>query len=202
MKKSFLLNGKFCCASLASALTMLLTFAFIRDPRVDTISNIGLDHRVLFFFLCLLLALATGQNMIYMFRRVDYRHRFMEVIVWILCAGIVVASLTTTKHSRAETFVHWGGALLYIAYLPLVLLWVGLWRVIKRGEKRLLIPIVIVHGINTLDIVYMAVSFVRDGPHVGKNGVMELIPMCLTLLALLMVNNTAWFTNQDKLKDI
>lgn len=198
--KKFLLSEKICFSSLTAAFVMMLTFAFIKDPREFTISTIGLDHRVLFFFLCLLMAWAVLLNMYYFFDRVKLGGRGCRILTWIMCLGIVAAALTTTKRTEFETAVHWTGAMLFIACIPLVILYIGIRRII-RGEKKILIPVIFFHSVYCCDIGYMLVSFVRQGPHIGKNGIMEILPLGLTFIILLLANNTGLFMNQKKGRD-
>lgn len=197
--KHKLFGEKACFASLVGALVMLYTFAFISNPMVDTISNIGLNYRVMFFFLCLVLAYSTCINMLYFYNRVNFKHTWFNVLTYICTFAMVVASLTTTKVSNAQTVVHWTSAMMYISAVPVLMLWVECFRIYKRKEKKMIIPILVFHGINTVDIAYMLYSFIKFGPHEGKNGLMEIIPITVTILMLMVYNNTTWFTSEDKI---
>ncbi|GEM_PF-6286527 len=198
----FISGERMCFSSLCAAIVMLWTFAFIKSPKYYTISTIGLEHRVMFFFLCLLLTYSTLINMIYYMKRINYNHNFFTVLVWICCIGMTLCSFTTTKGSRAGAVFHWTTALLYIAVVPLLMMWLSLYRIFKRKEKLIWLPMLIIHGIDSVDVILMSISFATEGLTKGKNGIMEIIPMTLQLIALIIANNTNLFTKKQYIKDI
>lgn len=193
--KDFLLGEKCCLASLFAAFTMLFTFAFIKDPRVFTISNIGaLYHPAMFAVLCFLMAFAALVNMLRFFRRVGYDYKIVTVITFICCLAMCITAFTSSigSETKAERIIHWTTALLYMSVNPLIVMSCGIYRIIK-GNRKIIFTVVFFHSILLVILVIMLVSFARYGAQEGKNGIIEILPTGIFYLILFLGNNTRLF---------
>lgn len=198
----FFITGDILPSSLlALSAGMLFVFAFIHDPAQFTISLIGTEHPVLFFFTCAAMSFATLINVLRLFRSSGVESDALRLITYASNGAMVLASVTSSaEYVRGLTELHWFCAVMFMAVNPLMLLVCALKR-IKRGEKKCKAVIAVFLPVYLCDIIYILSSVFSYGAMDGKNGIMELIPIFSTMALLYLFNFTPFLSERDALNE-
>ena len=178
----------FCLVNLIIGLSFITFYTFLKNPRLYTASMIGLDFPWCFRLWGIWASLSVFTNTMYMYSKYDYYSR-----IGIICGSIGSAAIFVTINvpSAGENLVptmrcisHWTGALVFAfgCAVPMVTF---LLSKTKSKDKKFSIMFFAFVAI----LVTMLVLLVT----VGKDGVIESLPMWAAYLVLFLANFTNIF---------
>ncbi|MBQ7541146.1 MAG: hypothetical protein IJT44_02525 [Clostridia bacterium] len=184
----------FALTSLIVGCAFITVYAFLKNPRQYTASMIGLDYPWCFKLWGILSTESIFVNTLYMFRKFGYRNHIGLTAACIGCAALFI---TINVPSAGEDLIlnslrcmsHWTGALVFAfgAAAPVVLFLIGMAR---TKEKRFVLLTVffcaVLVGAFTLLVV------------IGKDGLIEGVPVWSVYLVLLLVNFTPAFARNTR----
>ncbi|MCL2513892.1 MAG: hypothetical protein FWF08_08315 [Oscillospiraceae bacterium] len=158
-----------------------LIYAFIRNPFLpgNTASNIGLEHRFLFFIWNLIIGLAFYYNCTAMYARYKYNSKMGRIFIrsGIICL-LVVFIVPTHSEVGFQKVLHFAGAVGYICANSCTFFW--FFFIMMKKVKGFSIMLVV----SVLLPIYVFIWFFT----VGKSGFMELVPMWIGYTMLFSLN--------------
>ena len=179
----------FALVSLVFGCVFITWYGFFKNPFEYTASMIGLDYPWHFKMWGIFAPISIFVNTLYMYRKYDYSNK----------AGIISGSIgsaamfvTINVPSAGEELIlnslrcmsHWTGALVFAfgCAVPIVMFLV---HMAKTRDKRFIVSAVAFCGILLTMLVLLAT--------VGKNGIIESLPMWAVYLLLFLINFTKLF---------
>ena len=181
----------FCLINLIIGFSFITFYTFLKNPKVYTASMIGLDFPWCFKLWGIWASLSVFTNTLYMYNKYGYFNRLGIVCGSIGCAAIFI---TINVPSAGEELVptlrcisHWTGALVFAfgCAAPMVLFLLN--RTVHK-DKRFTVMFVVFAAI----LVTMIVLLVT----VGKDGIIESLPVWAAYAVLFLANFTNIFTPQ------
>lgn len=165
-------------------------YGFLKDPHLYTASMIGLDYPWEFRGWGVFSTAAVFMNIMLMYNKFNYNNRLGIIAGSIGCAALF---MTINLPSFGEELVlssarcmgHWTGALLFALFgsAPIVLFLFSM--SFKRKNKKLIL-VTVVFALLLLTMLVLLIT-------VGKDGLIENIPMWGVYLVLFLVNYTPLF---------
>lgn len=182
-------DRSFALLTLLVGCAFITAYCFFKDPRQYTASMIGLDYPWSFKLWGILSTMSVFVNTLYMYRRFAYRN---AVGVTASCVGCAALFITINVPSAGEDLIlnslrcmsHWTGALMFAfgAATPVVLFLV---HMAKTRSPRWIMLAVFFCAVLALMLTLLIV--------IGKDGVIEGIPVWSVYLVLLLTNFTGVF---------
>ncbi len=179
----------FCLANLIFGCAFITWYGFFKDPFEFTASMIGLEFPWHFKMWGLFASLSIFTNTLYMYRLNDYHSK-----AGVICGSIGSAAIFVTINvpSAGEDLIltslrcmsHWTGALVF-AFMCAAGIVIFLISMAKTKNKRY-IALLTVFGAILAAMLILLVT-------VGKNGVIESLPMWAAYVLLFAVNFTGIF---------
>lgn len=178
----------FCLINLIAGLSFVTFYTFLKDPKHYTASMIGLDFPWCFKMWGIWASLSVFTNTMYMYHKYGYYNRAGIVSGSIGCAAIFI---TINVPSAGEDLIptlrcisHWTGALVFAfgCAIPMVLFLLS--KTIQK-DKKFAVMFVLFTGI----LITMVVLLIT----VGKDGVIESLPVWAAYLVLFLANFTKLF---------
>ncbi len=165
-------------------------YGFLKDPHLYTASMIGLDFPWEFRGWGVFSTAAVFMNIMLMYNKFNYRNRLAVVAGSIGCAALY---MTINLPSFGEDLVltsarcmgHWAGALLFalLGSAPVVLFLFSM-SFKRKNKKFILVTVAFAALLLTMLVLLITV---------GKDGLIENIPMWGVYLVLFLVNYTPIF---------
>lgn len=181
----------FALLSLIVGCTFITVYCFLKDPRAYTASMIGLEYPWCFKLWGILSTESVFVNTLYMCRKYARRSRVGLIAGCIGCAALFI---TINVPSAGEDLIlnslrcmsHWTGALVFAfgAAVPVVIFLVGM----SRREKRFLLLAVFFIAVLAVALTLLVV--------IGKDGLIEGVPVWSVYLVLFLVNFTPFFSEK------
>lgn len=188
----------FSLISLIFGCAFITWYGFFKNPFEFTASMIGLEYPWHFKMWGIFASLSVFCNTLLMYRKYDYYSR-----AGVICGSVGSAAIFVTINvpSAGEDLIltslrcmsHWTGALLFafLAAAPVVIFLISM---AKRRNKKFTVLLVAFAAILITMLVLLVV--------VGKNGVIESLPMWAAYLLLFLVNYTGLFNIKPEAKAI
>lgn len=176
--------------TLIAGFVFITIYCFLKDPRQYTASMIGLEYPWAFKVWGILSTTSVFVNTLYMFRKFSYINRFGLFTGLIGCMALFV---TINVPSAGEDLIlnslrcmsHWTGALLFAFGCAFPVLFFLLHMAFKSDNRRFVFVAVFFSVIFVLSVTLLIT--------VGKNGLIEGIPVWSVYLILFLVNFTPLF---------
>ena len=187
-KKLTKANKIFNIITLVIGCVYITAYGFLKNPLEYTASMMGLFYPWLFKLWCVFSGISIFTNTLYMYRKNSY-----ENTAGIFCASIGCAALFVTVNvpSAGEDLVmtlqclsHWSTALIF-AVLGAAGIVIFLVHKCMEKDKRYISLTVAFVGVLALMLVLLVT--------VGKNGLIENLPMWAAYIVLFLINFTALF---------
>lgn len=193
--KKFLFSGEntksgkiFCLINLIAGCGFITWYGFLKDPSLYTASMIGLDFPWEFRMWGVLASLSVFTNTLYMYNKFGYYSR-----PGLICGSIGSAAIFVTVNvpSAGEELVptvrcisHWAGALIFAFFCaaPMVIF---LFSKTRKKDKRFTILFLAFAAILAAMIILLVT--------VGKDGIIESLPMWAAYIVLFLANFTKLF---------
>lgn len=163
-------------------------YGFLKDPKIYTASMIGLDFPWAFRGWGVFSTLAIFINVMLMYNKFDYKNRIGIISGSIGCAALFI---TINVPSFGEELVltslrcmsHWCGALIFAfaAAAPVVMFLFSM--AFKRKNKKFIVVFFAFCAILAAMLVLLVT--------VGKDGIIENLPMWAVYLVLFLINFTS-----------
>ena len=170
----------------------ITAYGFLKNPLEYTASMMGLFYPWLFKLWCVFSGISVFVNTLYMYRKNDY-----ENTAGVVCASIGCAALFVTVNvpSAGEDLImtlqclsHWSTALVF-AFLGAAGIVIFLVHKCRKKDKKYIALTVAFVGVLALMLVLLAT--------VGKNGLIENLPMWAAYIVLFLVNFTSLFDRAE-----
>lgn len=183
----------FCLVSLIFGCAFITWYGFFKNPLDYTASMIGLDYPIHFKMWGLFASVSIFANVLYMYRRYGYKSK-----AGVICGSVGSAAIFVTINvpSAGEELIltslrcmsHWTGALVFavMCVAPIVMLLIS--KAKKRSAKWIVLTLAF-----TAVLALMLVLLVT----VGKNGLIESLPMWAAYALLFVLNFTPAFFTED-----
>lgn len=182
----------FCIISLILGFVFVTVYGFFKNPLEYTASMIGLDYPWHFRMWGVFASLSVFANTMYLYRKFGYYSKAGIISGSVGSAAIFV---TINVPSAGEELVlnslrcmsHWSGALIFAfcCAAPIVLF---LLNRAKTKDKKFIALFAVYTAILVLMLVLLAT--------VGKNGLIENLPMWATYILMFMLNFTSIFDSK------
>ena len=176
----------FCIVTLAAGFVYITVYGFLKNPFDYTASMMGLDYPWLFKGWAIFSGVSIFTNTMYMYRKNNYRNMAGVICTSIGCAALLV---TVNLPSAGEEIVmtaqclgHWVSAFIFAVLGAAGIVIFLVHKCIEKNKKYLIMTAVFV-AILALMLVLLVT--------VGKNGVIENLPMWAAYIVLALVNFTA-----------
>ena len=183
----------FCLANLIFGCAFVTWYGFFKDPQKFTASMIGLEYPWHFKMWGLFSSLSVYTNVLYMYRRNGFYSR-----VGTVCGALGSAAIFVTINvpSAGEDLIlsslrcmsHWTGALVF-AFLLAISVVVFIGSRAKTKDKKYIALLVVYAAILAAMLVLLVA--------VGKDGIIENLPMWATYIVLFLVNFTGLFRQKQ-----
>ncbi|MBR6392786.1 MAG: hypothetical protein IKS12_05810 [Eubacterium sp.] len=177
--------------SLVLGCAYITVYGFLKNPLEYTASMMGLYYPWLFKLWCVFSGISVFTNIMYMYRRYDYHSTAGVVCASIGCAALFV---TVNVPSAGEELVmtlqclsHWSTALIF-AFLCAASIVIFLVHKCREKDKRFIALTVFFVAVLALMLVLLVA--------VGKNGLIENLPMWAAYAVLFLVNFTSVFQHK------
>lgn len=175
----------FCLVTLILGCGFITVYGFLKNPLEFTASMMGLYYPWLFKGWCVFAAISVFTNVLYMYRKHEY-HSTVGVVC--LSVGCAVLFITCNIPSAGEELVmtlqclaHWSSALIF-ALLGAVAVVLFLIHQCRKGGRKYIILTAVFVALLALMLVLLVT--------VGKNGLIENLPMWGVYLVFALVNFT------------
>ncbi len=185
-------NKIFNIITLFSGLIFITVYGFLMDPIKYTASMMGLYFPWLFKLWCVLSGISVFTNVLYMYRKNEYRNDVGVILTSIGCAALYV---TVNIPSAGEELImtlqclaHWSTALIF-ALLGAAGVVIFLVSRCRLKDKKYIALTVFFVAVLLLMLVLLVV--------VGKSAAIENIPMWAAYLVLFLVNFTNIFDKKE-----
>lgn len=188
----------FCLINLIIGFAYITFYTFLKNPKLYTASMIGLDFPWCFRLWGIWASLSVFTNTMYMYNKYGYYSRLGIVCGSIGCAAIFI---TINVPSAGENLVptlrcisHWTGALVFAfgCAAPMVLFLLNRTR---NKDRRFAVMFFSFAAVLILMLVLLVT--------VGKDGVIESLPMWAAYIVLFLSNFTGIFTPaKEKQKEL
>lgn len=183
----------FCMINLVFALVFITWYGFFKNPFDYTASMIGLEYPWHFKMWGIFAPLAVFTNMLYMYRKYDYYSRIGVIAGSIGCAAMFV---TINVPSAGEDLIltslrcmsHWTGALVF-AFCGATPVVIFLLNRARTKNTMFVITAVVFIAILALMLILLAT--------VGKDGVIESLPMWAVYIILFLINFTPLYKSKE-----
>lgn len=171
----------------------ITAYGFLKNPLEYTASMMGLFYPWLFKLWCVFSGISVFTNTCYMYRKNNY-----ENTAGVVCASIGCAALFVTVNvpSAGEDLVmtlqclsHWSTALIF-AFLGAAGIVIFLVHKCREKDKKYIALTVAFVAVLALMLVLLAT--------VGKNGLIENLPMWAAYIVLFIVNFTTLFDGEKE----
>ena len=176
----------FCAVILVFSLVFITWYGFFKNPFDYTASMVGLEYPWHFKMWGIFAPLSVFTNTLYMYRKYNYYSRLGVICGSVGCAALFV---TINVPSAGEELIldslrcmsHWTGALVFAfgCAAPIVLFLINR---SKQKDKKFIVTTVIFCAILALMLVLLVT--------VGKDGIIESLPMWAVYVLLFLVNFT------------
>lgn len=182
-----LLNKPLCISLLGCAFVygLILPFCWGNDPTspTGTISILCEDHKIFFWVWGLLSCGSIILNTQYMYKKFDYKNKFLNVLCVIGFIGIICVALTLghpIDSWNTKRVIHWIATGVYIIFTiaPIALFFIFN---IKRFKR---------FGLFTALSFMVLATFLLMFGIMGKSGLMEMVPLAMFEILLFVVNFT------------
>lgn len=183
----------FCMINLIFGCLFITWYGFFKNPFDFTASMIGLDFPWHFKMWGIFASISVFTNVLYMYRRNGYYSRAGIICGSIGCGAIYV---TINVPSAGEELIltslrcmsHWTGALVF-AFMCAASVVIFLISMAKKKNKKYIVLLVLFSLVLAAMLVLLVV--------VGKDGVIESLPMWAAYLLLFLVNFTNLFSDKQ-----
>ena len=169
----------------------ITAYGFLKNPLEYTASMMGLYYPWLFKLWCVFAGLSVFTNVALMYRKFDYKNDVGIILTSIGCAALFV---TVNVPSAGEELImtlqclsHWSTALIF-AFLGAAGVVIFLVHKCREKNKKFIVLTAVFCAVLALMLVLLVV--------VGKNGLIENLPMWAAYIVLFLVNYTDIFTDK------
>ena len=179
----------FALVSLIFGCVFITWYGFFKNPFEYTASMIGLDYPWHFKMWGIFAPISIFVNTLYMYRKYDYSNKAGIISGSIGCAAMFV---TINVPSAGEELIlnslrcmsHWTGALVFAfgCAVPVIMFLV---HMAKTRDKRFIVSTVVFSAILLTMLILLAT--------VGKNGIIESLPMWAVYILMFLINFTKLF---------
>ncbi len=197
-KRLFLFNKPFCIGILACAFVygLVLPFCWGNNPASEfgTLSLLceTPERKIFFWVWGLLTAGGVACNLQYMYKKFDYKNKFLDVLCALSIVGVCCIALTL-GHSIADwnpkRILHWVATGVFIIFI----LAAGVLFFIINIKKQKHF------GALTASMFGIFATFLIIFIGVGKSALMEMIPVAMYEVLLFIVNFTPAVKKQERI---
>ena len=182
-----LLNKPLCISLLGCAFIygLVLPFCWGNDPTspTGTLSLLCEDRQIFFWIWGILSCGSIIMNTQYMYKKFDYKNKFLDVLCVLGFIGIICVALTLSHPIDSwnpKRILHWIATGMYIAFTiaPIALFFIFN---IKKYRRFVLFTV--------LSFMVLA-TFLLMFSIMGKSGLMEMVPLAMFEILLFVVNFT------------
>lgn len=164
---------------------LVLPFCWGNDPTSEygTLSILCEDHKIWFWLWGMLTSGSFVLNTQYMFRKYEYKNRFLDVLCILALVSMACVAITL-DHSvdswNIKRILHWIATGLFIAFTlaPIALFFMLNIKKFKR------------FGIFTVCSFIILATFLLIFGIMGKSAIMEMVPLAMFEILLFVVNFT------------
>lgn len=188
-KPTSLLDSQSLCVTLLSmALVYNVIFGCLRNPlgEDNTISWIGYDHPFGFIVWGVLTAAAFYTSILRIYRQYHYKGKIGTAALHI--APFCAATVVFVNDWGWEHVIHWIGAIGFIALNGAALLLFMLHNFKKH----------ISYKVTTLAVAAMLLAMLVILLTVGKSGLLELIPIWISMILLIVINTVNVYPHMEE----
>lgn len=186
-------NKVFNIITLVIGCVYITAYGFLKNPLEYTASMMGLYYPWLFKLWCVFSGISVFTNTLYMYRKYNYRNTAGVICSSVGCAALFV---TVNVPSAGEDLVmtlqclsHWSTALVF-AFLCAAAIVMFLVHKCREKNRRFLFLTVAFVAVLVLMLVLLVT--------VGKNGLIENLPMWAAYAVLFLTNYTDVFAQKTE----